>query len=79
MNKKCYQCNSKLVLVNRVTERVNGSIFAQTTSIYKCTNISCQEKKDKEANKRMQIQKDKELANQKRINIKNSRNKAVAR
>ncbi len=62
----CFQCNSKLILVSRVTEHVSGSVFSQTTSIYRCSNKVCQEKKDKEADKRMQIQKDKNVIDKKR-------------
>ena len=65
-NNICFQCNSKLILVSKVTEKATGSVFFQTTSIYKCSNEECQARKDKEADKRKQAQEDKEENTKKR-------------
>lgn len=55
---KCSQCNSLLILVSQETVRLDGSLFPQTNSEYKCTNEACQKQKDLEKDKRMeQIQK----------------------
>jgi len=46
---------------------MEGSKFPQTTSIYRCSNLTCQDEKDKEAVKRIKIQKDKEIAIEQRL------------
>lgn len=66
-NSKCFQCNSPLILVSKVTIRPEGSIYSQSNFIYKCSNKECQEEKDKQEVKRMQQQGEKILAGQKRI------------
>jgi aspartate carbamoyltransferase regulatory subunit len=54
------------VLVSKITEKLESSLFPQTTSIYRCSNSSCQEKKDKEAMKRIEMQKEKDSADERR-------------
>lgn len=69
MNQKkriCLQCGSKLLLISKVTEQVDGSLFPQTTSIFRCSNNECQEKKDKEAAKRAEATNAKVIADEKR-------------
>jgi aspartate carbamoyltransferase regulatory subunit len=53
-----------------VTEKVEGSRFPQTTSIYRCTNEECQNRKDKETEKRMKLQETKTQAEEKRAEEK---------
>ncbi len=65
--RRCSQCDSPLILVSRITEKMEGSKFPQTTSIYRCSNLTCQDEKDKEAVKRIKIQKDKEIAIEQRL------------
>jgi hypothetical protein len=62
----CLQCGSKLLLISKVTEQVDGSLFPQTTSIFRCSNNECQEKKDKEAAKRAEATSAKVIADEKR-------------
>lgn len=66
----CLQCGSKLILVSKVTERLEGSLFPQTTSIYRCSNNECQKEKDKAAAKRAEINNAKVVADKKRAEQK---------
>lgn len=65
---KCAQCGSKLVLVSTVTEKIPGNLFPQTTSTFRCTDDECQSRRDKEMEKRLELKKEKEVADQRRIN-----------
>jgi len=56
---KCYQCGSSLILVKRVTEKTEGSHFPQTITIYRCSNVACQEEKDKQEEKRLKTKRGK--------------------
>ena len=67
---KCSQCGSPLILVDQVTEYIDGSRFPQTTSTYRCSNQECQDKREKETAKRVKLQKDKESADQVRMEKK---------
>jgi hypothetical protein len=62
----CIQCGFKLIVISRVTERVDGSLFPQTTTIFRCSNEGCQEKKDKEAERRAEANDIKAKADEKR-------------
>ncbi len=62
----CSQCNSPLVLVSEKTETIEGSRFPQTTKIYRCSNQSCQSEIDKQTAKRVQIQQERSVADEKR-------------
>lgn len=66
----CSQCGSELILVSEVTEKVEGSHFPQTTTVFRCSNQSCQDEKDKQTAKRVQLRKDKLEADQKRVDDK---------
>lgn len=74
---KCFQCKSKLILISRVTEKIAGSLFPQTTSIYRCSNKACQDLKDQDEEKRIQFRKNKELVDQKRAKEKLSEKKRM--
>lgn len=69
------QCGSVLILVSKITEQVEGSLFPQTTSIYRCSNDECQEKKDKETAKRAEAQKVKIEADKRRSMVRNAKYK----
>lgn len=56
---KCFQCQSDLILVKKWTEAMAGALFPQTTTIYRCSNVKCQEGKDKEEVKRKNLVKEK--------------------
>ncbi|MBU4098932.1 hypothetical protein KJ980_04775 [Patescibacteria group bacterium] len=62
----CIQCGFKLIVISRVTGRVDGSLFPQTTTIFRCSNEGCQEKKDKEAERRAEANDIKAKADEKR-------------
>ncbi len=49
-----------LIQVSNVTEKLEGSRFPQTTTEYRCSNLECQNEKDKQTAKRIQLQKEKE-------------------
>lgn|GEM_PF-5768722 len=66
----CSQCGSPLILVDQVTEYIDGSRFPQTTSTYRCSNQVCQDERDKQTAKRVKLQKDKESADQVRLEKK---------
>lgn len=67
---KCSQCGSPLILIDKVTEYIDGSRFPQTTSTYRCSNKVCQDERDKQTAKRVKLQKDKESADQVRMEKK---------
>jgi hypothetical protein len=56
---KCFVCGSPLIFVSEVTELPEGSRFPQTTIKYRCSNLPCQEEKDKQTAKRLKIVRDK--------------------
>jgi aspartate carbamoyltransferase regulatory subunit len=66
MARKCSTCGSDLITLSTVTEQLEGSKFPQTTTIYRCSNEECQEEKDKQAAKRLQLRKEKEQADERR-------------
>ena len=68
--RRCSQCGSPLILVSKKTELMEGNRFSQTTSIFRCSDKSCQESKDREAEKRMKFKIDKDLATEKRVKDK---------
>ena len=67
---KCYQCGSGLILVKRVTEKTEGSHFPQTITIYRCSNLACQEEKDKQEEKRLKLKEEKEAEKEKRLSAR---------
>jgi len=77
--RNCQQCNSSLVLISKETIQVEGSRFFQTNTVYRCTNVTCQAEKDKEAKKRLQQRKEKEISDKKRAEkIQEKRKQALA-
>lgn len=62
----CFQCGSELIEVSRVTSHPEGSLFPQTTAVYRCSNVECQDQKDKDEAKRLKAQAEKEKADKKR-------------
>ncbi len=63
----CAECGSELILINSVTEKLTGTLFPQTTSTYRCSNTECQERRDKELEKRLKLKKERYEAEQKRL------------
>lgn len=59
-SQKCYQCGSDLILVKKITEKIEGSHFPQTTTIYRCSNKVCQDEKDKQEEKRLKLKEEKQ-------------------
>lgn len=66
----CSQCGSPLILVSKVTERLEGYRFSQTSTVYRCSNQPCQDAKDKETAKRLKFKEDRELVDKKREEVK---------
>ena len=66
----CFQCGSPLILVSTITELQEGFRSPQTNKKYRCSNDSCQEEKDKQTEKRLQLKRDKEIAAEKRAQEK---------
>jgi len=62
----CFQCGSHLVQISKVTSHPENSLFPQTTSIFRCSNEVCQAEKDKEEEKRLKQQSEKNEAALKR-------------
>lgn len=62
----CTQCKSPLLLVSEVTATPEGSRFAQTYTVYRCSNEECQAEKDKQEAKRKELRKEKVLADEQR-------------
>jgi hypothetical protein len=58
----CFQCGSKLILISKKTQRIEGARFSQTVCEYRCTNIKCQDEKDREKKKRIKLLKEKAKA-----------------
>ena len=55
---RCFQCGSQLIFVSEETVQPEGTRFQQTNTVYRCSNIECQKKKDKERKDRLnQLQK----------------------
>ncbi|HSX40075.1 MAG TPA: hypothetical protein VLF68_00515 [Candidatus Saccharimonadales bacterium] len=66
----CFQCGAKLIFVSKVTQKVEGSRFPQTSVIYRCSNKACQEEKDKMEIKRIKLKEERDVADQKRVEEK---------
>lgn len=62
----CSQCGSRLIETSKITERIDGSLFPQTTTLYRCSNKECQEDRDEQTKKRLKMKKDKEIADLRR-------------
>ena len=52
----CFLCGSQLIFVSKETIRLDGSRYPQTNTVYRCSNIACQEKKDKENSGKKKIE-----------------------
>lgn len=52
----CFQCGSPLIFVSEEIVKPEGSRFSQTNTVYRCSNVACQEKKDKEKEDRLKQQ-----------------------
>jgi hypothetical protein len=49
---------------------LEGYRYAQTSTVYRCSNQSCQDEKDKETAKRMKLKEDRALVDKKREELK---------
>lgn len=59
----CFQCGSELIFVSEEIVQPEGTRFPQINTVYRCSNVACQEKKDKEKEDRLkQQQKKAEMA-----------------
>lgn len=67
-----------MILVSKVTEKLEGYRYPQTSTIYRCSNEACQAEKDKETAKRLKIKEDRELVDKKREEIKQQKKQKLA-
>lgn len=67
---KCSRCGSPLIYIDQVTEQLDGARFPQTTTQYRCSDQSCQDEKDKEAEKRIKLQEKRVTADKRNVEIK---------
>jgi hypothetical protein len=67
---KCSQCGSALILVSKITEKLEGYRYAQTSTVYRCSNQDCQDDKDKETAKRLKFKEDRAQVDKKREELK---------
>ena len=73
-NPTCYQCGSELIFVSKETVKPEGTRYPQINTIYRCSNIQCQEKKDKEKVERLKLKQNREtLEKEKMENIAEKR------
>ncbi len=71
INKKsiniCVQCGSELIFVSKETIKPEGTRYAQINTVYRCSNVACQEKKDKEKKDRLDLRQKKEVTDKERL------------
>lgn len=74
----CLHCGSKLILVSKKTDKIEGSSFPHTILKYRCPDKECQDEIDRQTAKRQKIQEEKEQIEKKRaeMKIKNKADKA---
>jgi hypothetical protein len=77
-NHTCFACGSKLILISKKTQRIEGARFSQTVFEYRCSDKKCQDDKDKERKKRIKILQEKEKADKKRGKNKSSALKNIS-
>jgi len=56
--------------MSKITNRLEGSLYPQTTSTFRCSNKECQEEKDRQTAKRIKIRDDRALEEKKRLERK---------
>lgn len=66
-NPKCLLCGNELILVSQEKVQPEGMRYAQTNTIYRCSNPECQKKKDKERADRVKLRENKEERERERI------------
>lgn len=76
--RKCHECNSELIFVKSWKEKASeNSQFFQTVTIYRCSNQSCQEEKDRQEEKRKKavLEREERLKNaaEEKIKLKKSK------
>jgi len=59
--------------VKKVTEKIDGSRFPQTLTIYRCSNKECQDEKDRQEEKRIKLKEEKEAEKDKRMKMRAKR------
>jgi hypothetical protein len=74
----CFACGSKLILISKKTQRIEGARFTQTVCEYRCTNKQCQDEKDKEKKKRLKLLKEKAKADKERNKNKSAAKKNIS-
>lgn len=62
----CSRCGFELIFVSQETVRLEGMLYPQTNTIYRCSNTECQKKKEKESADRLKSRLDKEAIDKQR-------------
>jgi len=70
---RCFQCGAKLIFVSKKVDSVPGSLFPQTSSIYRCSDKECQKEKDMETAKRIKIKNERLAESKKRLDLRLSK------
>lgn len=64
---KCFQCGSELIFVSQEKVQPEGTRYPQINTVYRCSNVACQEKKDKEKADRLKLRQNKEITDKERM------------
>lgn len=67
-----------MILVSKVTEKLEGYRYPQTSTVYRCSNDVCQDEKDKETAKRLKLKEDRELVGKQREELKQQKKMKIA-
>ena len=63
----CSQCGSELIFISEEIVQPEGTRYPQKNTVYRCSNLACQEKKDKEKVDRLKLRQNKEVTDKERI------------
>ena len=63
----CRQCNSPLIFVEKVEQKLENSQFTTTSTVYRCSNQECQDDIDKKTQLRKKAAEDQAKAREKRM------------
>jgi len=64
---KCFQCKAELIFVSQERVQLEGSLYPQINTVYRCSNEECQKKKDKEKAERQKVKLNKVEMEKERI------------
>lgn len=76
-SRTCIQCGSKLILINKVTEKLEGSLFPQTSYTFRCTNKECQDRREEEIKKRLKASNDRIEAEKRKLDERQLKRRSI--